>query len=167
MIINKIDLIYNQIVADSHPRIRNGLNLDEIGYVIVNELENNQFSCEAIKNEMNDQAFDSISWYSENYENLGFPFAIIQMSENLYNFSTLFVQNSNKIQNENMYKCCTSMNGKILKCQSMYVVKKSEFYIPPSKNKLKYSQFSSASALKISFYTIALGNFFNFIFRLF
>ena len=134
----------------------------------MNELENNQFSCEAIKNEMDDQAFDSISWYSETFENLGFPFAIIQMSENLYNFSTLFVQNSNKIQNENMYKCCTSMNGKILKCQSMYVVKKSdEFYIPPSRNKLKYSQFSSALALKISFYTKALAIFFCFIYRLF
>ncbi len=111
------------------PRIRNGTQLLKYGNIIVHTINEKSLSCEAVKDssvETLSYPFDSISWFDDNNQNLFFPFTIIGLNDKIQNFSTLFDHFSPKVIHNKMYKCCTSLLGRLVQCQNIYVIKQKE-----------------------------------------
>ncbi len=110
------------------PRIRNGSFLYPYGNIVVHSKGDKLISCESVKENngsknYNPKAFDSINWYDEHDQILYFPFTIVELShEKIQNFSALFLDTSDKVKEAQMYKCCTSLLGKLVTCQSLYVM---------------------------------------------
>ncbi len=118
-----------KIDTDSMPRVRNGTQLFNFGNIIVHTMNERQLSCEAIKDNSGKSllySFDSINWFDENNQNLFFPFTIIELTDKIHNFSTLFDHSSPKVIHNKLYKCCTSLLGKLVQCQNVYVVRNEE-----------------------------------------
>lgn len=111
------------------PRIRNGSFVYPHGNIVVHSIGEKMISCESVKENTdskhyNPKDFDSINWYDDRDQILRFPFTIVELSnKRIQNFSALFLDTSDKVQDTQMYRCCTSLLGQLVQCQDLYVVK--------------------------------------------
>lgn len=128
---------------DNLPRIRNGIFLDSLYATVTHFTNLETVSCEAVKSS-DENTFDSLQWFTADTKKvLSYQFSTIQIDDEIFNYTSLFPNNSNLIKNNTNYQCCTVLKGEIVHCQQFLSI----IYSPPETTTTKRATLASKKSL--------------------
>ena len=110
------------LVVDCIPRIKADGKVDKPGVLNIHYINREQVSCEASQDRNAPQGFDDIQWFTyDSNQNLNLP----SSKENVTTLTTTYTNPFNPayfIPQVQLYKCCTTMRGYIVRCQGVYLI---------------------------------------------
>ena len=95
---------------DGMPRIRSGLQLDNLNAVVEHNVNQENITCEAIKRSKQ-HSFQALEWFTHDSKKVYFSTMSTKIGDNLYKYESNFPSRHRSIKNNTIYKCCTILNG--------------------------------------------------------
>lgn len=103
--------------------------LDYKDATVMHVVNKEPLTCEALRYKEQDKAFNSIGWFSaDSTIRLISKFQINEINADILNYTSMFPYESNQLQNNSVYKCCTLYNEEVRSCQRFLAY----IYTPPT-----------------------------------